>query len=204
MILTQSKPFEEILSSLDRKKRIFIVGCNVCAAKMNTGGEPEVLEMADRLTKAGYDVVGWVIPTAACSVRSFDSLVEKNALIQKADHILVMACGSGVSLISSLSNVSVSGSNDTLSLGGRAGNESVPHLCILCGNCNLSDFSGICPTARCPKSQMNGPCGGSKGGKCEVLREMDCVWYLIEKKMESLGMFPMLLDIKPPKSHSHL
>ena len=204
MILTQSKPFEEVLSSLDRKKRIFIIGCNVCAAKMKTGGEPEVLEMTDQLTKAGYTVVGWVIPTAACSVRSFDSLVEKNALIQKAEHILVMACGSGISLIASLSNVSVSGSNNTLSLGGLIRNESVPHLCVLCGNCNLSDFCGICPTARCPKSQTNGPCGGAKGGKCEVSRELDCVWSLIEKKMDSVGMFQTLLEIKPPKNHSRL
>jgi hypothetical protein len=204
MILTQSKSFEEVLSGLDRSKRLFIVGCNVCAAKMKTGGEPEVLEMANRLTKAGFPVIGWVLPTAACSVRSFDALIEKNERIKEAEHILVMACGSGVSVISSVSNVSVSGSNDTLSLGGRIGNESVAHLCILCGNCNLSDFSGICPTARCPKSQMNGPCGGSKDGKCEVMKETECVWYLIEKRMDSLGMFPTLLETKPPKNHSHL
>ena len=204
MILTRSKSFEDVLSNLDRKKKIFIIGCNVCAAKMKTGGEPEVLEMEKLLTKAGYTVVGWALPTAACSVRSFDSLVEKNERILQADHILVMACGSGVSLISLISNVSVSGSNDTLSLGGRIGNDSAPHLCILCGSCNLGDFNGICPTAQCPKSQMNGPCGGAKGGKCEVLREMDCVWSLIEKKMDSLKMFPALLEIKPPKNHSRL
>ncbi|MDR0766930.1 MAG: methylenetetrahydrofolate reductase C-terminal domain-containing protein, partial [Methanosarcinales archaeon] len=63
------------------------------------------------------------------------------------------------------------------------------------------NFSGICPNARCPKFQMNGPCGGSKNSKCEVSRENDCVWYLIEKKMDSIHLISALSDIQMPKNH---
>ncbi len=78
MIITSAKPLEEILALLQDEDDIFIIGCNVCAAKLKTGGEPEVLEMIRQLEKNGKHVVGWALPTAACSVRSFDSLVQKN------------------------------------------------------------------------------------------------------------------------------
>ncbi|WNY25295.1 methylenetetrahydrofolate reductase C-terminal domain-containing protein [Methanolapillus millepedarum] len=202
MIITKAKPIEEILPFLEGKERIFIVGCNVCAAKMKTGGEPEVLALLDSLTSAGYNVVGWALPTAACSVRSYDSLAEKNEKINDADCVLVMGCGSGTSVIASLLDIPVTGTNDTLSLGGQIGSASVVHLCTLCGDCNIGDYSGICPNACCPKSQINGPCGGSKNGKCEVSKTSECVWYLIEKKMDSLQSLPILTKIKPPKDHS--
>ncbi|MDV0446362.1 hypothetical protein MsAg5_01950 [Methanosarcinaceae archaeon Ag5] len=202
MIITKAKPIDEILPFLDGKERIFIIGCNVCAAKMKTGGEPEVLALSDYLTGAGYHVIGWALPTAACSVRSFDSLAEKNNKIKEADCILVMGCGSGTSVIGSLIDVPVTGTNNTLSLGGQIGSASIDHLCTLCGDCNIGDYSGICPNACCPKSQINGPCGGSKNGKCEVSKTSECVWYLIEKKMDTLHTLPILTKIKPPKDHS--
>lgn len=201
MIITQAKPIEDILPFLEGRKNIFIVGCNVCAAKMKTGGEPEVLDLVDRLTARGYPVLGWVLPTAACSVRSFDHLVEKNERIKDADFILVMGCGSGTSVVASVADIPVTSTNETMSLGGLLGANPSKNLCLLCGECNIGDFTGICPNARCPKSQMNGPCGGSKNGKCEVSKNNDCVWYLIEKRMESLQLMPMLKSIQMPKNH---
>lgn len=201
MIITKAKPFEEILPFVEGRENIFIIGCNVCAAKMKTGGEPEILKLADQLEQAGHPIIGWVLPTAACSVRSFDHLVEKNEKIKDADCILVMGCGSGTSIISSVTDVPVTGTNETVSLGGCLGSHLSEHLCVFCGECNIGDFSGICPNARCPKSQMNGPCGGSKNGKCEVSRESACVWYLIEKKMGAIDTIPTLHDIQMPKNN---
>lgn len=201
MIITKAKPFEEILPYVAGKKGIFVVGCNVCAAKMKTGGEPEVLSLVDRLTQEGYPVLGWTLPTAACSVRSFEHLASKNEKIRDADCILVMGCGSGTAVISSLTNVLVTGTNETLSLGGCLATTPAERLCLMCGECNVGDFSGICPNTRCPKSQMNGPCGGSKNGKCEVNHEEDCVWYLIEKKMDSLQLMSTLQTVQMPKNH---
>ena len=56
MIITSAKPFEEILTLLKDEDDIFIIGCNVCAAKLKTGGEPEVLEMCRRLEESGKHV----------------------------------------------------------------------------------------------------------------------------------------------------
>jgi Methylene-tetrahydrofolate reductase C terminal. len=201
MIITKAKPFEEILSFVEEFHNIFIVGCNVCAAKMKTGGEPEVLELADRLEKAGHPILGWALPTAACSVQSFSHLASKNQNITNADCILVMGCGSGTSVISSITNVPVTGTNETVSLGGCLGFRPSEHLCTMCGECNIGDFSGICPNARCPKSQLNGPCGGSKNGKCEVSKEHDCIWYLIETKMETIHKLSTLSNIQKPKNY---
>ncbi|MDR2943784.1 MAG: methylenetetrahydrofolate reductase C-terminal domain-containing protein [Methanosarcinales archaeon] len=201
MIVTKAKPFDSILPFAEGRKNIFILGCNVCAAKMKTGGEPEILKLVGQLEEAGHPITGWVLPTAACSIRSFDHLISKNEKIKDADCILVMACGSGTSIVSSLTDIFVTGTNETVSLGGCSGFDLSERLCVFCGECNIGDFSGICPNARCPKAQMNGPCGGSKNGKCEVSRDSECVWYLIEKKMDSIHSIPKLHDIQMPKNH---
>ncbi|HWR25098.1 MAG TPA: methylenetetrahydrofolate reductase C-terminal domain-containing protein, partial [Methanosarcina sp.] len=167
MIITSAKPLEEILNLLKDEDYIFIIGCNVCAAKLKTGGEPEVLEMCKRLKESGKNVVGWALPTAACSIKSFESLVEKSEKINDAHCILVMGCGSGVSAIANVVDLPIYGSNDTLSLGGSSGGKLLSDLCIMCGNCTISEFGGLCPKAQCPKGLLNGPCGGAVGGMCE-------------------------------------
>ena len=64
----------------------------------------------------------------------------------------------------------VYGSNNTLSLGGASGGKLISNQCIMCGNCNVGEFGGICPKAQCPKGLLNGPCGGAVDGMCEVNR----------------------------------
>jgi hypothetical protein len=34
---------------------------------------------------------------------------------------------------------------------------------------------------------MNGPCGGSVDGRCEIDRDVDCVWQLIYDRMGRLN-----------------
>jgi hypothetical protein len=194
MIISSAKPFEEILEILKDEDDIFVIGCNACAAKIHVGGEPEVLEMCQRLEDAGKHVVGWVIPSAACSVASFDSLVEKNPAIKEAKTILVMACGSGVSIVAGVVDVPVYPSNDTVSLGGRTQGEVVPELCAMCGECKIYYFGSVCPKSLCPKHLLNGPCGGSVNGKCEVDSEKECAWELICNRLEKIGRLD-LLDI---------
>jgi hypothetical protein len=85
-------------------------------------------------------------------------------------------------------------SNNTNSLGGRSQGEVIPELCAMCGNCTVYYFGGICPKGQCPKQLINGPCGGSKDGKCEVDQDKDCVWELIYLRLERIGRLD-LLDI---------
>lgn len=202
MIITSAKPLEEILALLKDEDDIFIIGCNVCAAKLKTGGEPEVLEMCRQLEKSGKHVVGWALPTAACSVRSFDSLVQKNEKIREARCILVMGCGSGVSTVASVAEVPVLGSNDTLSLGGSSGDKLLLEQCIMCGNCTIGEFGGICPKAQCPKGLLNGPCGGAIDGMCEVNRDNDCAWVLIYDRLEKIDRLDLLYTVYAPHEYN--
>ena len=53
MIISQQKPFEEILHIIGEKSRIFLIGCGLCATHCQSGGEEQVLEMKERLLKEG-------------------------------------------------------------------------------------------------------------------------------------------------------
>ena len=61
---------------------------------------------------------------------------------------------------------------------------------------------GICPIARCAKTLLNGPCGGSQGGRCEISPDVPCVWALIYNKLESFGIEGNLKRIDGPKDWS--
>ncbi|MGM0771015.1 MAG: methylenetetrahydrofolate reductase C-terminal domain-containing protein [Halobacteriota archaeon] len=199
MIISSSKPFSEILDMLADKKSVFIVGCSVCAAKQHVGGEPEVEEMKSNLKDAGVNVIGGVVAKAACSVRSLEYLEELAPKIKDADAVLVMACGSGTSNIARFVDVDVYPANNTDSLGAMAGDKVIHHLCAMCGQCTIAEFGGVCPTAQCPKELLNGPCGGSMDGKCEVDPEKDCAWELIYERLERIGRLDLLDDVRDAK-----
>ena len=73
--------------------------------------------------------------------------------------------------------------------------------CAGCGDCILALTGGICPVARCAKGLLNGPCGGSENGKCEVDPERDCAWALIIEQLEKKGKLQLLEEIRPPKDY---
>jgi hypothetical protein len=59
--------------------------------------------------------------------------------------------------------------------------------CAGCGTCVIHYYDGLCPVARCSKSLLHGPCGGSASGKCEVAKEIECIWDTIVKKKIEQG-----------------
>jgi len=71
--------------------------------------------------------------------------------------------------------------------------------CQACGNCVLHLTGGICPIARCAKSLLNGPCGGSQHGHCEVGSDLDCAWHLIVDRLREQDRLELLMEIQPPK-----
>jgi hypothetical protein len=47
---------------------------------------------------------------------------------------------------------------------------------------------------------MNGPCGGSSEGICEINKTTECIWdTIVRKKIES-GRLEDLIGVKPTKS----
>jgi methylenetetrahydrofolate reductase (NADPH) len=54
----------------------------------------------------------------------------------------------------------------------------VTSRCQECGDCTLLDIAYLCPQGDCPKQQLNGACGGSHDGWCEVYPdEKRCIYY---------------------------
>lgn len=206
MIVTQEKPPEEILKALGSRKRIFIIGCGDCATTCKTGGEKEIMEMKKLLEEKGKVVTGWAIPDSPCIASQVKSLFAKNRkAIDSSDAFLVLACGLGLQSV--LDNDRAKRfacvGCDTLfgSIVDKTG-LGFFERCAMCGECVLNITGGICPVARCAKGLLNGPCGGSDKGKCEVDKEKDCVWILIYNRLKELGMLSNLKDVRPAKDYS--
>jgi len=67
--------------------------------------------------------------------------------------------------------------------------------CQACGDCVLGTTGGICPIARCAKSLLNGPCGGSRNGVCEVDPHTPCAWQLIYDRLSALGKLELMMEL---------
>ncbi len=65
--------------------------------------------------------------------------------------------------------------------------------CRDCGDCSLPDIAFLCPESQCVKNQRNGPCGGTREGKCEV-GEKDCIWALAYDRLKAYGEEEQMLD----------
>ena len=203
MIITKLKDFEEILSVLP-KGAAYIVGCSECATLCHTGGEEEVKTMKQQLEDHHIMVTGWTILDPACHRNNDRRLLkpEKQA-IDKAASIIVMACGNGVQTLAGLyPEKTIISATNTLFLGEIVRANQFDKRCQMCGECLLDVFDGICPVTRCPKSMLNGPCGGSINGKCEIDPDVECVWDIIYKRLKQKGKLDQLKEIQKAKDWS--
>ncbi len=76
-------------------------------------------------------------------------------------------------------------------------------MCLACGDCILDETGGVCPITRCPKGLLNGPCGGTVKGKCEVGGyEEDCAWTLIYENLKKQGRIELFTKFRPPRDFS--
>jgi hypothetical protein len=205
MIVVKQKEIEWILDRLKGVSRAVVLGCGSCATVCFGGGEREVEELCCALQLALQEKNPNIQITGMTCKRVCDwEFVEPMAeSLRGADVILSLACGAGSNLLSDrLSDVTVIPGVDTLFLGTNTGPDSWDEKCAACGECILDLTFGLCPIARCAKSLLNGPCGGSKNGKCEVSEEVDCVWAKIVDRAEALGRLVELERVLPPKDWS--
>ena len=203
MLISEQKPLEEILSYLDGDKSIFLIGCKGCAEGWGSGGEKQVAEMKNTLQERGKAISGSVVVDMLC-----DSTLTKLKLrsykkeIAAADSILVLTDGAGVQTVAELVDKVVHPGCNTLSSGGAHAEWKEAERCLECGDCMLEFTGGICPIARCSKHLLNGPCGGSQGGKCEVDADIPCVWQQIFDRLAKLGQLDKLERLVTPKDWS--
>jgi len=198
--ITKQKPFDEIKEQLDRFDRVYIAGCGTCATMTRTGGREEVLDMKGRLEELGKLVTGWTVIPTACDEMTEVAINEDKGSIQNANCILVMACALGVHKASLYIDKPVIPALDTLFIGVEDSPGDFREVCAQCGQCVLGETAGICPLTACHKGLLNGPCGGTNNGKCEVDREKDCAWTLIYQRLEAQGRLDLMRKYHAPRN----
>jgi ferredoxin len=200
--ITAQKPFDEISQSLSGVGKVYLVGCGTCATMCHTGGKSEVLDMKGKLEAAGKKVTGWMVVPTACDELTKDALEENAKDIEAADVILAMTCAFGAQTITLYANKPVYPALNTLFVGKEEAPGHFIEVCMQCGNCILATTVGICPLVRCAKSLLNGPCGGSIDGKCEISPDIPCAWQMIYDRLAALGQLDKLEEIVPPRDWS--
>ena len=85
ILITKSKPFEEVLTALERHQRIYLIGCGTCTTIQHTGGKAEVLAMKEKLEAAGKKVTGWMVIPTACDPLAKQALTESAKEVEAAE-----------------------------------------------------------------------------------------------------------------------
>lgn len=200
--ITRQKPFSEVVQLLERFNRVFIIGCGTCATMARTGGRDEVLEMKNRLQETGKLVTGWAVIPTACDEMTGETARENEEAIKNAGCSLVMACALGVQRVNSyLNSKAVIPALDTLFIGMEETPGTFYEACAQCGQCVLGETAGICPLTACNKGLLNGPCGGTNNGKCEVDKEKDCAFTLIYRRLKEQGRLDLMRKYHPPRNY---
>ena len=204
MIITKQKSIKSILEFLKDSKKIYIVGCAQCATVCKTGGEEEVSDIAGVLRKKGKIITGTAILDPACHLVKVKQFFQKNKkALLKSDALLVMACGDGTQvIIDGTKGMRAYTGLDTLFLGEIERGGHFSQKCVLCGECILDRTEGVCPITICAKGLLNGPCGGSKNGKCEIDKDRDCGWILIYNRLKANGNLDKMKKIIEPQDYS--
>ena len=190
MLITQLKEKDAIVS-LTGAKKVFIINCLGC--KEVHFPEKEAIELQKELAADG-NVTGMITTDYICNPENMKLRLQKHmSEIEAADAVLVFSCGVGVQTIAEyLENKKVYAGCDTYPLPGFQGVTPLEYKCDQCGECYLNLTGGICPITACSKSLVNGQCGGSKNGKCEVDSEMECGWERIYRRLEQLGRLDLI------------
>lgn len=203
MIVAEQKTLDEMKTLIGEAHNVLVVGCGTCVTVCFAGGSREAAIVAASLRMAtkldgNSTAVSDVTVQRQCEWEYLDEIAEQ---IKAADVVLSLGCGIGVQAIAEhFPQTWVVPGLNTSFLGLPTEQGIWAERCAACGDCLLGRTGGICPIARCSKSLLNGPCGGSEDGHCEVNPDIPCAWQLIYDRLSSLGKLDLLLDIQPPKN----
>jgi ferredoxin len=205
MIVAQKKPIEEIIDYVKDHQSILVLGCNECVTVCEVGGRKEVGLLASALRmhflQQGREVnIGERTLERQCDQ---EYLEEIRSVIDLYDAVVSIACGVGVQFTAEkYLSIPVYPGVNTLFMGGSEARGVWSERCQGCGQCLLAYSGGICPVSRCAKRILNGPCGGSSGGKCEIGNDVPCGWQLIIDRLKALGRMEDYEKIIPLKNWS--
>jgi ferredoxin len=203
MIVAEQKPLAEIMEMVADDTNVLVLGCGTCVTVCFSGGEKEaeILSASMRM-KAQMDGldhgVTHLTVQRQCEWEYLDSVAES---IKGADVVVSLACGIGAqAIVERFPEAHMVPGLNTRFYGLPTKQGVWEERCAGCGDCVLDYTDGICPVARCSKSLLNGPCGGTNKGKCEVDDSIECAWNMIVERMESLGHLDRLAEPHPPKN----
>jgi hypothetical protein len=200
MLITQLKSKETIEALV--KGNTVIINCHGC--KEVHFPEEEAKELQKELT-AGGNITAVITTDYICNPDHLCLQLKKHMdKLSAADTVLVFSCGVGVQTVATfLEDKRVLACCDTVPLPGFQGVTPLEFDCGQCGECYLNYTGGICPITACSKSLVNGQCGGSKNGKCEVNKDMDCGWERIYRKLEKLNRLDTLKYAVKVRNYNH-
>lgn len=205
MIVADQKPIEEIIETIAGCKSVLVLGCNECVTVCEAGGKKEVGILASALrmyfVNKGEEVnVEEETLERQCDREYLEVLKDR---IDKYDAVVSLACGVGVQFMAEeYTSTPVYPGVNTCFLGVTEHRGLWTERCQACGQCVLAITGGICPISRCAKRLMNGPCGGSTNGKCEISKDLPCAWQLIIDRLKALDRLDDYEKLFPIKDWS--
>ena len=205
MIVADQKPIEEIIEEVKGFKKILVAGCNECVTVCEAGGKKEVGVLASALRMYFMNQGNKVDIDEVTLERQCDHeyLEELRNNIGKYDAVISLACGVGVQFMAEkYLTIPIFPGVNTSFMGVTEERGVWTERCQGCGQCILAQTASICPISRCAKRLLNGPCGGSTKGKCEISKDLDCAWQLIIDRLSSFDALDRLEMIYPPKDWS--
>jgi ferredoxin len=204
LIVAEQKPIGEIRQLIAPYSKVLLLGCGTCMTVCGAGGEREVSFLRDALRVAEarsgdmrHDFLEYTVKRQ-CDFEFLDVVAEK---IPEVDAILSLGCGVGVQAVAErFPYIPVLPGVNTSFIGLAKEWGVWDERCAACGDCRLAETAGICPITRCTKGILNGPCAGTKNGKCEANKDMDCAWVLIYKRLEALHQLDKMYRYYPPRN----
>ncbi len=202
MIVADRKPLEEILESIKDYKKIMLMGCGGCVTICFSGGAKAVellaseIKIARKKQNSDIEIVECT-PERQCEYEFIDALKKD---VESVEAVLSTACGVGVQAMAvSFGETITIPALNTKFMGYPVEHALWEEKCAGCGDCVLGWTGGICPIARCAKKLLNGPCGGSSDGKCEVDKDIECAWQSIYDRLKKLDKLDNLKAVRGPK-----
>jgi len=203
MIVADRKSLSEIQDMVKNCRKILLVGCKGCVTVCNVGGLKEVQILAATLRIAAKMADRPLIVEETVLERQCDPeyVAILKPVVDNYDAVVSMACGVGPQFLAeAYPSQRFFPAVNTTFFGGAVAHGIWEERCAGCGTCVIHHFDGMCPVARCSKSLLNGPCGGSDHGKCEISKNINCIWDMIVRKKVELGRLDDLLNIIPAKN----
>jgi ferredoxin len=204
LIVAEQKPLDEIRQTIAPYGGVLLLGCGTCMTVCGAGGEREVsflhnaLRVAEARSGDGIHTFSEYTVKRQCDLEFLDLLEDK---VSEVDVIVSLGCGIGVQAVAQrFPDMPVLPGVNTSFMGAASEWGVWDERCAACGDCRLAETAGICPITRCTKGILNGPCAGTKNGKCEANKDADCAWILIYKRLERLGQLEKMRRYYPPRN----